>query len=324
MDYPSGTPKRLTNSTLGEFEPSWSPDGQWIVYSTWSGTAGDIYKMRADGSGQPQKLTTTSAYWQHPKFSQNGSRIVAIRGPARAFNLALAQGTPGGAEDVVWLPANGGNAVFIAAAAGMTNPQFTKDTTVIFGYSGTRGLFSMRWDGTDVRSLLRVGVGGGGRGGEGGGGGGINDVQISPDGMQALATTTGADVYVMTIPWLGGAAPTINVGDNAAFPNKKLTDIGGQFPVWSNDGRYAHWTIGNAHVVYDLERARAFDDSVRRATASVPRCQVILPPAVGVVLAGDAGAPLHSSIPRRRASASAPSVTCRRVCRCCAARVRSR
>jgi imidazolonepropionase-like amidohydrolase/WD40 repeat protein len=265
MDYPNGTPKRLTTGTLGEFEPSWSPDGQWIVYSTWSGTGGDIYKIRADGSDQPQKLTRTSAYWQHAKFSQNGSRIVAVRGPARAFNLALAQGTPGGAEDVVWLPANGGDAVFIAAAAGMTNPQFTKDTTRIFGYSGARGLFSMRWDGTDVRSLLRVGVGGGGRGGEGGGGGGISDVQISPDGMQALATTTGADVYVMTIPWLGGAAPTINVGDNAAFPNKKLTDIGGQFPVWSSDGRYAHWSIGNAHVVYDLERARAFDDSVRRA-----------------------------------------------------------
>jgi imidazolonepropionase-like amidohydrolase/WD40 repeat protein len=274
MDYPNGTPRRLTNSTLGEFEPSWSPDGQWIVYSTWSGTGGDIYKMHADGSGQPQKLTTVSAYWEHPKFSQNGSRIVAVRGPARAFNLALAQGTPGGAEDVVWLPANGGDAVFIAAAGGMTNPQFTTDTTRIFGFSGARGLFSMRWDGTDVRSLLRVGVGGG-RGGEGGGGGGINDVQISPDGMQAIATTTGADLYVMTIPWLGGAAPTINVGDNATFPNKKLTDIGGQFPVWSSDGRYAHWSIGNAHVVYDLERARAFDDSVRRANR------------VGAAVAGD-------------------------------------
>jgi imidazolonepropionase-like amidohydrolase/WD40 repeat protein len=264
MDYPGGTPKRLTNSTAGEFEPSWSPDGQWIAYSTWTGASGDVYKMRADGSGQAQKLTTVSAYWQHPKFSQNGSRIVAVRGPARAFNLALAQGTPGGAEDVVWFPSSGGDAVFIAPAAGMTSAQFTNDTTRIFGYGGARGLFSMRWDGTDVRSLLRVGIGGGGRGGEGGGGG-VSDVQISPDGSQALATTTAADIYLVSIPWLGGAPPTINLGDNSTFPNKKLTDIGGQFPAWSNDGRFAHWSIGNAHVVYDLGRARAFDDSVRRA-----------------------------------------------------------
>lgn len=263
MDYPNGTPRRLTKSMVGEFEPSWSPDGQWIVYARWNGTGGDLFKMRADGSGEPRKLTTVSAYWQHPKFSRNGARVVAVRGPARAFNLALAQGTPGGAEDVVWLPSNGGDAVLIAPAAGMTIPQFTADTTRIFGYSAGRGLFSMRWDGTDVRSLLRVGTGGG-RGG-GGGNGTVVDVQISPDGSQALASTNAADIYLLSIPWLGGTPPTINLGDNSTFPNKKLTDIGGQFPVWSDDGRFAHWSIGNAHVVYDIERARAFDDSVRRA-----------------------------------------------------------
>ena len=31
------------------------------------------------------------------------------------------------------------------------------------------------------------------------------------------------------------------------------------------DGKSVHWSIGNAHVVYDIDRARAFDDSVRRA-----------------------------------------------------------
>ncbi|MEP6491541.1 MAG: amidohydrolase family protein [bacterium] len=264
MDYPSGTPRRVTTATVGEFEPSWSRDGQWLTYSTWGGVdGGHVYKTRADGSGQPQKLTTVAAYWQHPTFSPSGTRIAAVRGPARAFNSALAQGTPGGAEDVVWFPASGGDAVFIAPAAGMDQPQFTTDSTRIFGFNPTRGLFSMRWDGTDVRSLLRVAEGGG-RAGGGGGGGGITGVLISPDGSQALAQASSMDLYVMTIPWLGGPPPQITVGETSTFPNRKLTDIGGQFPAWATDGKSVHWSIGNAHIVYDLALGKAFDDSVRR------------------------------------------------------------
>jgi imidazolonepropionase-like amidohydrolase/Tol biopolymer transport system component len=267
MDYPNGTPRRVTNSGAGEFEPSWSADGQWITYSTWSGPqGGHVFKTRGDGSGQPQRLTTVSSYWQHPVFTPDGRRIVAVRGPARAFNLALAQATPGGAEDFVWIPANGGEATFIAAAAGADQPQFTRDTTRIFAYSGARGLYSMRWDGTDVRSILRVAEGGGrADGGGGGGGGSVTGVFISPDGSQALAQSSSLDLYVMSIPVLGGAAPQITLGDVSTFPNRKITDIGAQFPVWAADGRSIHWSIGNAHVVYDLERARVFDDSMRRA-----------------------------------------------------------
>ena len=55
----------------------------------------------------------------------------------------------------------------------------------------------------------------------------------------------------MSIPMVGGPAPTITLGDASAFPNKKLTDIGGQFPVWANDGKSIHWSVGNAHVVQD-------------------------------------------------------------------------
>jgi len=50
-----------------------------------------------------------------------------------------------------------------------------------------------------------------------------------------------------------------------AFPFRKLTDIGAQFPHWGGDGNSIHWSIGNAHVVYDVARAVAFDDSVRKA-----------------------------------------------------------
>src|ERR1051325_3332804 len=49
MDYPSGTPRRLTNENVGEFGPSWSPDGRSIAFATWSESgAGHLMKGSAD------------------------------------------------------------------------------------------------------------------------------------------------------------------------------------------------------------------------------------------------------------------------------------
>jgi imidazolonepropionase-like amidohydrolase/Tol biopolymer transport system component len=267
MDWPGGAPRRLTNLDVGEYQPAWSSDGETVVFTTWSNEqGGHLYRVRVAG-GEPQRLTTASAFWQQPAFSPDGRRIVAVRSPARSFRESL--GTGGGAQDLVWVPAAGGEAVMIAPAGGLSTPHFTRDSTRLFAYGGGRGLVSMRWDGTDQRTHLRV-TGGGAPGGGGGGGGGASTVLISPDGEQALAQVQ-SDLFVVSIPWVGGTEPTISVGnpENAAFPVRKLTDIGAQFPSWSGDGRRVHWSIGNAHVVYDLDRARVFDDSVRRARGAM-------------------------------------------------------
>lgn len=263
MDFPGGTPRRATDLEVGEFQPAWSPDGQWIAYATWDARdGGHLYRVQADGGARAQRLTSGAAYYAQPAYAPGGSRIVAMRGPARNFR----EEASGGGQDLVWIPAGGGDATLIAPSGGISAPHFTSDSTRIYGYGGGRGLVSMRWDGTDVRSHLRVNAGGA-AGGGGGGGATASLVLASPDGAQALAQV-GADLYVVTIPWVGGAEPTVSVGnpENATFPVRKLTDIGGQFPTWGSDGRTVRWSIGNAHVVYDLERARAFDDSVRRAT----------------------------------------------------------
>src|SRR5690606_35804852 len=129
-------------------------------------------------------------------------------------------------------------------------PHFTNDPNRIFAFSPSDGLVSFRWDGTDEKQYLKV-TGATVPGSRQPTRAGL--ILISPTGDCALAQV-GSDLYVVTIPYSGGAAPTISVANPAAaaFPVRKLTDVGGQFPAWSADGHAVHWSIGNAHFVYDL------------------------------------------------------------------------
>jgi Tol biopolymer transport system component len=90
----SGALKRLTTARGYDAEGSYSPDGQWIVFSSmrdaYNRTLNDkekkaleenpsyfaeIYIMRADGSGQ-KRLTSVPGYDGGPFFTHDGSHIV--------------------------------------------------------------------------------------------------------------------------------------------------------------------------------------------------------------------------------------------------------
>ena len=90
----SGGLTRLTTARGYDAEASYSPDGQWIVFSSmrdaYNRTLNDkeqkaldenpsyfaeIYIMRADGSGQ-KRLTNVAGYDGGPFFSHDGSRLV--------------------------------------------------------------------------------------------------------------------------------------------------------------------------------------------------------------------------------------------------------
>ncbi len=90
-------------------------------------------------------------------------------------------------------------------------------------------------------------------------------ILMAPVGNQAVAQVNN-NIYVITIPE-AGKTPSINVGNAAfaSFPSKQLTEIGGEWPAWEADGKKIHWSLGNGHWVYDTERARFIDDSVKAA-----------------------------------------------------------
>ncbi len=262
-------PRRLTDAEHSEHYPAWSPGGDRIAYATWDGEAGHLYKVRADGSGSPVRLTERGAVYITPAWSPAGDRIVALRSYARDFQESaggFGSGAPQPGE-IVWV-ADGdgpGAATLIAPVAGRRGPHFAEDA----GASGPIAdriymqrsdmLVSIRWDGTDEREHVRI------RGRTPPGSQAAltpSVLRMAPRGDLVMALIQ-QQVYTATVPMVGGEAPLINVGNpgGAQMPARQLTDMGGEFPAWAANGRAVHWSLGRAFFTYDLDAAEAFEEA---------------------------------------------------------------
>ena len=240
MDLQGGTPNPVTNANVSKgFQPSWSPDGNWISYVTWSTAGGHIWKTRADGSGTPQKLTNTPAFYKDPVWSPDGKDIIALRAsrPVRVNHPSDFLGPQPGL-DIIKLSSNGGDAEVVVPARGLGKPHFSAEKDRIYVYGG-QGLISFRFDGTDRRTHFKVvGKSRGVRPNP------ASEVRISPNGRHGLALVTG-QIYYFAIPRGGGEAPTIDV-TKSPVPLKKLTDIGADSFAWADDGKTVTWTVGSS------------------------------------------------------------------------------
>jgi Tol biopolymer transport system component len=266
---PGGKPERLTQSSAREFQPAFSPDGQWIAYVTWADNGGDIWKLRADGAGSPQKLTSIRAFYRDPVWSPDSKRIVVLRQPRQARltgTNTFAQSGLG--MDVVWIPADGGDATLVIPARGTGRPHFTHDADRIYVYSN-QGLQSFRWDGTDRRTIIKVE--GRSRNPQP-----ASDVRISPDGKHALAKLN-EQLFLIAMPAAGGETPTINV-NAPSVPVKKLTDIGADDFQWADDGKTMTWALGSSFfrqplstVTYDPPKPENEDADKKDEAAPSPK-----------------------------------------------------
>lgn len=277
MDYPNGEPKRLTKANHTEAMPTWSPDGSYIAYSTWEGTVGNIYKVKATG-GRPTKVTNQAGVYMNPAWDKKTNRIVFTYGPAQAYEDAVDPFSFGAQVHIGWVSANGGNVNKIMSAGGRDLPHFVEKNDRIYFYHGGKGLLSMRWDGTDEKVHLKIT--------------GImtypalihghhmleNDprepqrkpsnaeyIYMAPKGDKAMAKINN-DVFVVTVPPVGAETVTISVSnpESASFPSWKLTTFGGEFAHWSADAKTVNFTLGNAYFAYDLVEAKRVKEELEK------------------------------------------------------------
>lgn len=268
MDLPDGTPRRVTDREVGEFHPAWSPDGRSLAFVTWEDAeGGHLWRVdfgRGATPSAPRRLSPWPAYYSQTAWSPDGARIVVVQSSARDLQESVGMFMGGRGARFAWVPAEGGALTEIGPTGGRGNPHFrTVEPDRIYSSGPFAGLVSTRWDGTDQKTHLKVtGTSSPGQTTPPS----ASVILAAPSGDQALAQV-GLQLYTVTVPRVGGEAPTVSVTspEAAAVPIRQLTRFGGQFPAWSADASKVHFSLANAHFIHDLAAARAFEDSVKAA-----------------------------------------------------------
>lgn len=270
MEVGGGAPKRLVAGDEREYQPAWSPDGQWIAYVTWSNEEGAIWKIRADGTGAPKRLTSTSAHFENLAWSPDSSKIVALRASRhQAMTQTDEFGRGMSILELVWIPASGGRPVVIANAAGFSGPHFTSDPDRIYiTLTKTAGpldaeyqLLSMRWDGSDRRAIFTL------KNKQiwGAEFSPITRIYMNPAGNQALALHR-YQLYLVDVPSPGGEPPVLDMSAPSAEV-VRLTTVGADECRWADEGATITWSLG----------ASFFELPVRDVTTAIHSSEPVNP-----------------------------------------------
>ena len=148
---------RLTDGPGVEEHPSWSPDGQRIVYSEYE--TGTLWVMNADGSGKVWLGEGSAPHW-----SPDGRRIVYSRG-----------------DGVCVMNADGSGRRRVVAQGTADTPSWGPHGTIVFVRDGD--LYTVKLDGSGLVRLTRNA--------------GLRQCLVSPDGKSIAAYVVREDRLVV-------------------------------------------------------------------------------------------------------------------------------
>lgn len=275
MDYPGGTPRRISRHNFTEAKPVWSPDSKSLAFVSWEGAGGNIYIANVIG-GDIVKLTSTPAYYNDLAWDVNTNRIVFITGPAQIYKNMYDPVAAGLYQNLAWINPADGTFHLIEKAKNRRNPHFVQGSDRVYLYDGNKGLLSIRWDGTDEKIYVKVN--------------GITTypaeldaclmqpteteptpkpsnadlITLTPSGDQVIAQINN-EIYIVKVPKVGGQVPVINVADpsNSNFPSAKITTMGGEFARWTSSGKAITYSLGATFFYYDLDSLAAITERLK-------------------------------------------------------------
>jgi imidazolonepropionase-like amidohydrolase/Tol biopolymer transport system component len=239
-ELPNGTPERLTEESALEFDPSFSNDGEQLLFVTWIDTDKGKIKV-ADLSRRRMRvetLTSQPGIYRKPRFSPDGEMIVFRRESGNYHQGFSYTNHPG----IYTMNADGSNEQLISESG--QDARFSADGQRIYFEGGSyldNAYMSMDLSGNDKHTYFT--------------GKYTNNFVISPDNKW-IAFNELFKVYVAPMPEAGRDI-TLNA-DTKAIPVAQVAEDAGINLHWSNDSQKLHWTLGERYYSVSLDQAFGF------------------------------------------------------------------
>ena len=251
---PKGTPERLTASTDFEFEPSFSPSGNEIIYVTWNDLEKGTISFLDINEGEPVKLTTEKAIYRTPSYSKDAKQIVYRKQAGNTDQGITFTKNPG----IYVMDQDGQNPTKITNYG--ENPMFNNDGSRIYLQTGgtyfgslTKKLISVNLQGHDEREHVISKY--------------ANHIVPSPDNKW-VAFTNLHKAYIAPMPQIG--KPLTLDGKSNNVPVQQIAKDAGVNLHWSSNSNTIMWTLGDEYYSNTLQDKFSFVPSGKQTPTNMP------------------------------------------------------